>query len=447
MLGADVRRVFETILPDKALMKLVLKSKLQERTRKLDALRLLRAMIIAAATGYGGRQADVMRLYFKAGAARVVRGVFYGWFGLELEVLMLAIRQRALDYARALRCDLPGLLGAHVTDWHIVDSSTVKLDKALFAEYPGAGDYAALKIHKRFSVGLGTTIDYHLSPAREHDNIHLTIDESWSGLGVLLDLGYASFKLIRDCEEHDVRFVIRLKDSWKPRVQHVARGSVTRAFAAGTDLHELINDEILVLDGNVIDVDVKFGSGRSVVSCRMVGVPTPEDTYRFYLTNLPPAVGPRQIADLYRVRWEIESDNKLDKSCMHLDQIAARTGPSVRAMVHASIVSSIIVCVLAHHVRLNEAPPPRQGTERRTAPIHPQSLARAVGSASGTIAAAMDLRGDQATREWNRIAEFLSHLGRDPNWRRSPSILDQLRGWKISPGRPKKAKMASAATC
>lgn len=445
MLGADVRRVFETILPDKVLGKLVLKSKLQKRARKLDALRLLRAMIIAAATGYGGRQADVMRLYFESGATRVVRGVFYGWFGVELELIMVAIRQLALDYVGAMRRDLPGLLGAYVTDWHIVDSSTVQLDQALIAEYPGAGNYAALKIHKRFSVGLSTTIDYHMSPARDHDNIHLTIDESWRGLGVLLDLGYASFKLIRDCEEHDVRYVIRLKDSWKPRVQHVARGTVTPAFVAGSDLATLINEQTLVLDGNVIDVDVTLGSGKSLVKSRMVGVPTPEGMYRFYLTNLPAAVGPRQIADLYRVRWEIESDNKLDKSCSHLDQIAARTGPSARAMVHASMVSSIIACVLAHHVRLNEAPPPRQGTERLTAPIHPQSLARAMGSAAGTIAATMDLRGDQATREWERIAQFLSHLGRDPNWRRSPSILDQLRGWTISSGRPKKARLASRA--
>lgn len=445
MLGEDVRRVFETILPDKVLGKLVVKSKLQERARKLDALRLLRAMIIAAATGYGGRQADVMRLYFESGAVRVVRGVFYGWFGVELELIMVAVRQLALDYVRAMPRDLPGVLGAYVTDWHIVDSSTVQLDRALIAEYPGAGDYAALKVHKRFSVGLSTTIDYHLSPAREHDNIHLTINESWRGLGVLLDLGYASFKLIRDCEAHGVRYVIRLKDSWKPRVQHVARGTVTSAFVAGSDLATLINEQILVFDGNVIDVDVTLGSGKSLVKCRMVGVPTPDGTYRFYLTNLPAAVGPRQVADLYRVRWEIESDNKLDKSCSHLDQIAARTGPSARAMVHASMVSSIIACVLAHHVRLNEAPPPRQGTERLTAPIHPQSLARAMGSAAGTIAATMDLRGDQATREWDRIAQYLSHLGRDPNWRRSPSILDQLRGWKITPGRPKKARLASRA--
>jgi len=76
MRDEDVQKVFETILPDAALSELVAKAKFQERGRKLDALRLLRAMVIAAATGYGGRQADVARLYFESGAQRVVRDVF-----------------------------------------------------------------------------------------------------------------------------------------------------------------------------------------------------------------------------------------------------------------------------------------------------------------------------------------------------------------------------------
>lgn len=445
MQGADVRRVFETILPDEALLDLVRAAKLQERERKLDALRLLRAMIIAASTGYGGRQADVMRIYLENGAQRVTRGGFYSWFGPALEQVMAKIRKFALDYSKSMPRDLPGILGEHVTDWHIVDSSTVKLHNALIGEYPGTGDYAALKLHKRFSVGVGTAVEYHLSPARDHDNVHLTIDESWRGLGVLLDLGYASFKLIRDCTEHDVKFVIRLKDSWKPKVKHIARGSVTRTFLAGTDLDALIEDEVLHLDGKVVDMDVGFGPGGDAASCRLVGVTTPEGAYRFYLTNLPPAVGPRQVADLYRVRWEIESDNKLNKSMLHLDEIGARTGAAVRAMVDASMVSSIMACLLAHHHRLDEAPPPRANAERKTPPVHPQVLALAMASASGTIAAAMDLRGKPAELEWERIAQLLTHLGKDPNWRRSPSILDQLRGWKIGPGRPRKARLASYA--
>jgi hypothetical protein len=445
VLGSEVQDIFTTILSEKVIMSLVEKSGLQERVRKLDALALVRAMIIAASTGYGGRQADVMRAYFENGAPRVVRGAFYGWFGEELERIMTEVSSLAVEYVARQPVDLPKSLTAHVKDWHIVDSTTVKLDDRLRDEYPGAGAYAALKIHKRFSVGIGTVLSYRIGPAKEHDVASFQIDESWRGLGVLLDLGYASFKLIRDCAAHDVQFVIRLKESWKPKVQHVSRGTVNMTFFQGSDLDALLDSEALVLDGKVIDADVSFGTGKATVYCRLVGVPAPDKGYRFYLTSLPRTVGPHQVADLYRVRWEIESDNKLNKSCFHLDEIAAQTGPNVRSLVHASMVSSILACLLAHMHRRAEKPPAQEGTERTTAPIHPQSVARAMASASQSIAAAMTLTGSAAKREWERLAEYLTHLGKDPNWRRNPSVLDQLRGWKTSPGTPKRSRLSSAA--
>lgn len=442
MTGADVREVFSVILPDDILMAVVKATGLQQRVRKMDALVLLRTMIISAATGYGGRQADAMKVYFQWGAPPVVRGGFYAWFGQPLERTMEVVRDRAFAYAARQPLDLPGVLGSEVRDWHIVDSSTVKLAKELFGEYPGAGDYAAVKVHKRFSVGLGTTIGYHFSPAREHDAPHLCVDESWRGLGLLCDLGYASGALLRDCEACGVTYVIRLKENWQPKVQSVTRGTLTATFAKGTDLDLLLKDETLLLDGKVIDARVTVG--RQEIECRLVGVPTPENHYRFYLTNLVPNVAPRTVADLYRIRWEIECDNKLDKSCSRLDEIDARTGPAVRSLLHASLISSMMVCLLAHHHRRREAPPSRPGAERTTPPIHPQTLARNVGCGAIVIARAFELKGAAATKEWARLAALYSR-DHDPNWRRSPSVLDQMRGWRISPGRPKRERIADAS--
>jgi hypothetical protein len=49
----------------------------------------------------------------------------------------------------------------------------------------------------------------------------------------------------------------------------------------------------------------------------------------------------------------------------------------------------------------------------------------------------MELKGDEAQKRWQELADYLEHLGKDPNWRSRPSILDQLRGWRVSPGRKK----------
>jgi len=443
--GNDLRDVMEQVLPEQVILGMVEAAKFQERARKRDALGFVRAMVIAAATGYGGRQRDVARVYFENGAPKVARGGFYAWFGPQLEATLSGLSQRALEYARAQTLDVPPLMRRHARDWHIVDSSTVRLPDELLAEYPGAGSYAALKVHKRLSVGTGTVYQYHLSPAREHDAPHLVLDESWRGLGLLVDLGYASLKLIADCTTYGVALVMRLKESWKPKVQHVARGELKRTFFAGTDLDVLLQKRTLELDGRAVDAQVTIGRGSQQVHCRLCGVPAPDGSYRFYLTNLPPRVGPHQVSDFYRVRWEIESDNKLDKSCSHLQEICAQTGPAVRALIHASLISSMLACLLVHKHRLKQIPPRDGSTERTTPPLHPQSLARAMGSAAISLAGVFELRGEQAEAKWQMLAEYLEHLSRDPNWRRSPSILDQLRGWRITPGRPKSTRLSSAS--
>jgi hypothetical protein len=440
--GEDLREVFEAILPEDDLRQIILKAKFEERHRKRDALAFVRAMVIAAATGYGGRQRDIARIYFENGAQRVGRGGFYAWFGKELEAAMDSVARRAIAYGASLPLDTPRLLAPYARDFHIVDSMTVKLPIDLLDAFPGAGDYAALKVHKRMSVGLGTVVDYHISPAREHDAPHMQLDESWRGLGLLVDLGYASLKLLRDCQTYEVLYVIRLKENWKPRVDRIHRGEVTSTFLPGTDLDALLEADTLLLDGRVIDATVTLGPPGQTVSCRLVGVPAPDGLYRFYLTNLPRTIGPNAIADIYRVRWEIESDNKVDKSCSHLDEISARTAPATRALVHASIVSSMLACLVVHKHRLSERPAPAKGAERSTPPLHPQSVARAMGGTALRIAETLALEPGQAAPKWQQIADYVFHLGHDPNWRSRPSVLDQMRGWRISPGRPRREKTA-----
>jgi len=70
-------------------------------------------------------------------------------------------------------------------------------------------------------------------------------------------------------------------------------------------------------------------------------------------------------------------------------------------------------------------------------------MARMVGSCADSIAKALELNGDDAEAEWNRLAGLLYHNGFDPNWRSRPSVLDQLRGWRITPGRSRRQRAAS----
>lgn len=421
----------ETMLPDGLLGEVADATGFQQRDRKRNAIKFLRTMLIAASSPSGGRQADIMRHYFEMGVDRVVRGSFYDWFGPPLEAAMAKLSEIVMSWARAQRVDLPGILGG-VRDWRIVDSETVVLNKRLLHEYPSTGDYAALKVHKTLSVGTGTAIAYHLSPAREHDSPHLVLDESWRGMGLLVDLGYASVARLRECQQYGVSVIIRLKDGWKPKVQRVARADLKKTFVPGTDLDLFLDDVYLGL-GNVVDVDVTVGADD--LPLRLVGIHVSGKGYRFYLTNVGRSLGPHQIADLYRVRWEIETNNKLDKSSHRLEQIDARRGPAVRAMVHASLISSVLVNSIVHaHNRVT----PTKADRRMRPPLHAGLVARMLATAAFRITDALELPPDAAAGEWDKIAAIIVHTGEDPNWRTRPSILDQLRGWHAAPAAKKK---------
>jgi len=430
MTGDEVRQVFEAMVPQEEIDRLCQQVGVIERQRKLNLGMLVRAMVISAGTPGGAYQADVLRSYLACEVPPVARSACYRWFDDPLEQFMAALAEQALAYARAQQVDRSGPL-CGVTDWYIVDATTVTVRDALRQELPGAGDDAAIKVHKVLSVGCGAPVQYHFSPAREHDSRHLQIDESWRGYGLLADLASASLARLRACDAHGVRFVMRLKENWKPKVDDLARGQVTQAFFPGSDFDALLADDTLVLDGRTIDADVPIGQGRERVHVRLVGVQSPKG-YGFFLTHLPPRIGPRQVADRSRVRWEVALSIRLDQSVNRLDAIDAEQPCTLKTLWHASRIASTIAALLAptHNVQTR---PQQPGAPRTEAPLHPRRLALQLAVSCQSIAQAFELQGAEATQRWNKIAALLTHSGKDPNWRRRPSVLDQLRGWKRQP--------------
>ena len=203
-----------------------------------------------------------------------------------------------------------------------------------------------------------------------------------------------------------MRFVLRLKDNWKPKVDYIARGQVTREFFPGTDLDALLEDETLVLDGRAIDADVHVGGAKHPLHLRLVGVQTPKG-YGFFLTNLPPRLGPLQVADLYRVRWEVELSIRLDKSVHRLDEIDAERPCSLKTLLHASLMASTIAALLAHTHNLKTRPP-QAGAPRTEAPLHPRLLALQLAVSCQSIAHAFDLKGNSGQAAWDKMAALLT---------------------------------------
>jgi Transposase DDE domain len=271
----------------------------------------------------------------------------------------------------------------------------------------------------------------HFSPAPEHDRRHLPIAASWRGCGLRADLASASRARLRACHDHGVRFGSRRNDHGKPKVDSSARGQGTPAFFPGIELDVLREEDILVRDGRAMDADGRVGGAKTPLHLRLVGVKTPKG-HGVFLTKLPPRLGPRQVADLYRIRWEVELSIKVDKSVHRLDQSDAERPCSVKTLLPASLIAAMIAALLAHRHKL-QTQPPQIGAPRTEAPLHPGRLALQLAVSCQGIAQAFALRGVAAKRRWQQLADLLTRSGRDPHWRRRPSLWDQLRGWNRQP--------------
>lgn len=434
MNGTNLLKTLQALLPPSRIEQSAREHGVVARQRKLDIVKLVRSLVLSAGSDDSGTLADARRRYLGEAEQQVVRGAFYAWLDEEMAVLMEDLLEDAMRYARFMRAFLPGIL-AGVDDWLLFDSETVTLRTALEDDLPGSGSPAAIKVHKELSVGRGCMTYCHFGPAREHDAPNLVVDERYRGKGLIVDLGYASLGFIRACRDYWVKYVMRLKDGWKPKVTRISRGEVQGEFFARTDLEVLLQNEVIVLCGRAVDAEVVLGKGREAVTARLVMVPGP-DGYHAYLTNLARGThGPKQVGKLYRVRFEIEVDNKLDKSGAQLDQIRATTESSVRILLCAALLHSLVVDLLIHQDKLERV---RMG-KVYLAPLHRLLLAFAMRAHHAELLNLWS-RGWERER-WDRLAVLIFDAGRDPNWRRRPSELDDLLGLTAPRGRPRRKKL------
>jgi hypothetical protein len=427
MNGEQLKAVLENVFKRDELEELSKAYGVQERQRRLDIVGLVLALVLCGGTHEGGRQYDILRTYLENGAPQVTRGAFYSWFTEPLENLLNAILERVIRAGQEVPKLLPGILSG-VRDWWIVDATTISLDKDLLGKWPGTGDFAALKIHKVWSVGTGNLVSQKITSAREHDSPHLSLDESWRGLGLLADLAYASIERLRECEMYGIRYVIRLKDNWKPNVDRITRGALDTSILPTKDFDALLEKDILLREGNAIDADVVVGSGQRAIQARLVGVPTPKG-YCFFLTNLPRKThGPLQVGEVYRVRWEVEIDNKVDKMGARIDEITARKPVSVRILVLASLINTTLARILVQKEKLEIVTMKKDEiSPAARPPLHPIQVVRVMRFCHAALVALFF--GDEPNMaEWDRIMGNIRNLGHDPNWRRRPSVLDKIQG-------------------
>lgn len=431
--GTSLRETFQQFFPQHMINGVARQVGFQSRSRKLDVHALVVSLVLTAGSDDSGRQADIFTAYSEEVDDKVVRSSFYAWFNSGLAFLMVTLARRALDWVWELPPLLTGDLGkVGVPDWILVDSETVILPDCLAEIYPATSTPAGLKVHKYYSLGRNNIVDIEISDAKVHDSQRLRLTEKWRGMGLIVDLGYASHSLLRECTRLDIGLVLRLKKGWKPRMlRSVDEFGELLNVEGEPVLDDLLEMKIEDYDGSAFDFDAVFGTGENCIVARLIGVPGPK-VYHWCITLLPrDKASAKLVSDLYRTRWEIELDNKRDKSGARLDQIRSEKRESVLALVYSSLLRTMLA---NHLVYLDLRARPRD-----RAPLHGMAVALALNICWQSATTAIEL--DSAER-WQRLARTIRTRGHDPNWRRRPSILDRLRGLTA----PKKRRKRKVGT-
>jgi hypothetical protein len=192
MVGERFRTILNETLPPEVVNEAARRLGVPKRERKRDPMELVWALIFAGGTEDCGRLASLLRALVKdEEEKKIARSAFYQWFDTESDALMTELSARCCRFADSISKHLPGILSGR-RDWRVVDSTVVRLPKQLLEAYPGTGDYAPLKVHKTYSLGAENLVGYHITPGRVHDGPKLSLDESWRGMGLIVDLGYSA---------------------------------------------------------------------------------------------------------------------------------------------------------------------------------------------------------------------------------------------------------------
>jgi IS4 transposase len=336
--------------------------RLIERKRVHHAGLLIVALILSAlqrSTDTEGRWLDAQRAYEAIGGAHSGKTSFRNNVRKLVPLMNRMLRRRLKKLAeRTPDTELRGRL-MHFADVLVPDGCAFKVATALSGMYPGTGTDAELKLHSVHSVRAGGAVNVELTAGSVHDSDGFW-PESWvQGALYLWDLGYENKERFIDAALAGAHVLQRLKSvsnpivlasygptgHARPVVDDMGRGLRLQEACATGALHSQ-----QVLD---LDVRIEDANGRSVLA-RVVCVPFGED--RYYLTTLPRAIfTAHDIAELYRVRWEVERMFRGWRGALRLDEVVRLSHPeSIRAAVTASLLAATLAQDLTRHVNALE---------------------------------------------------------------------------------------------
>jgi putative transposase len=331
--------------------------RIKERDRVHHVGLVVDALVLSAlqrSTDTDGRWLDARRTYEAIGGARSGKTSFRNNVH-QVVPLMRDVLHRRLAAMQAATGDLEmrGRLKAF-SDVLIPDGCAFKVAAALSNVYAGTSQPAELKLHAVYSVRAGGATSVKMAPGSEHDS-----DGFWPKVWeknalYLWDLGFVSNERFVDAVRGGAHVVQRLKVGMNPVVLASYGPEGTRRELFDETGKRLRLQEACafghVHKQAVLDLDIEITDDkRRTVAARVVCVPFGGED-RYYLATLPREIfTPHDVAELYRIRWEVELFFRGWRGAMRLDEVRRLAHP---ASLEAAVLASLLAAAMAQEITM-----------------------------------------------------------------------------------------------
>lgn len=276
------------------------------------------------------------------------------------------------------------------TALNIVDSSVQALPDNMAEEYAGCGGdgpQASLKVQLLFEFLYGNLKQVTLQPGRDPDQAYrdyLQVVEA--GSLTLVDLGYFSLAAFGEISDRDAYFLSRYLFGTAVFTPDGERMDLLMTLQSAT-ASEMDMQVLLGADQHLPDRLVAVRVPQEVADRRRQKAKdkakrkgrTPSQEYlalldwTLFVTNVPTEMlSAKQVATLYRVRWQVELVFKLWKSYCGLDRIAGWRRERVLTELYAKMIGIVLTHFLVAPLRMPEG----AGANREISPVQVRQILR-----------------------------------------------------------------------
>lgn len=245
------------------------------------------------------------------------------------------------------------ILAKHFSDVVLCDSSLIQVHDSLRPQFKGVAAQAAIKVLLTVSVWGLLPLSARLVAGHQHDmTLQLPLQHLARNTLMLFDKGFIAWNRLVELQQAGMHLLCPARYNANPRVLAIHRGpkrmqAALKRYPGGIQLRELVAVDKRIT--KPLDFEVRVGPRKRGAQLRLVIVPGPKQTQRLYLTTLSSRLWrPAAIAEMYRLRWQVELVFKELKQHLNLDHIPTADPHAAQVLLWASLLALVVSRTMAN---------------------------------------------------------------------------------------------------